>query len=308
VARRAAASAGPDIVGLGSAGVSLTGLGSPWRASLALALGPLPPATGPVAARVEEEPWRPLPSGPRVDVGPDVALWRVGAGVELHDRRDGARARLVGDRVLLSSPKDAAGAAATGRVAPFALAPPLLAADVALLHGAALADGDRGVLVLGPTGAGKSTTAAAARSVGLAVLGDDIAAVEGTCVQGLARPVRVPPDLAPGAVPVAADARRRVTPDGWATGGAAELVGVVLVGHGPPDGPAPTEAPADPAAVARAVVAAAFATCRPASVAPALAVGTALARLPGWHLPLAADPGARLPAAADALSRILAGR
>lgn len=307
MARRAAASAGPDIVGLGSAGVSLTGLGSPWRASLALALGPLPPATGPVAARVEEEPWRPLPSGARVDVRPDVALWQEDDGVELHDRRHRARARLVGDRVLLSSPAGVA-AAAAGRIAPFALAPPLLAAGVALLHGAALADGDRAVLVLGPTGAGKSTTAAAARSVGLAVLADDIAAVDRTRVQGLARPVRVPPDLAPGAAPVAADARRRVSPDGWATGGAAELVGVVLVGHGPPDELAPAEAPADPAAVARAVVAAAFATCRPASVAPALAVGAALARLPGWHLPLAADTGARLPAAADALSRVLAGR
>lgn len=293
--------------------MSLIGLGPAWRASLALALGPLPPAVGAVAVSIEGEPWRPLPGGDPVDVRHDVGVWREG-DVELHDRRSGARSRLVGDRVLLSSPS---GEAANGnRVVPFALAPPLLDAGVALLHGAALADGDRAVLVLGPTGAGKSTTAAAARSAGLTVLGDDIAAVHravgGWRVQGLARPVRMPPDLAPGAAAVADDVRGRVTPAGWATGGSARLVAIALVGHAAPGEPgwdlAAGAATAQPgsAEVARAIVASAFATVRPSSVGPTLTLAAGLAELPGWHLRLASDPATRLHRAGAALVRILA--
>jgi len=303
VARRAAASAGADIVGIGPVGVSLTGLDPAWRSSLALALGPLPPATGATAVRVEREAWSGHPPGAPVPAGPDLDLHRAGDELDVHDRRSGVRARLVGSRVLLSCAHGPA--APTGRVIPFALAPPLLDAGVALVHAATVAEGDRAVLVVGATGAGKSTMAAAARLAGLRVHGDDLAALgrdgDDWWVRGLARPVRVPAELALGAPAVADDRRRRVEPPGWAEGGQARLVAVALVGHGDD----PVCRPADGVAVARAVVAASFATGLPSRVAPSMRIAAALARSAIWDVRLAADPDARLAAAGAALRIIL---
>jgi hypothetical protein len=66
------------------------------------------------------------------------------------------------------------------------------------LHAAALADGERAVLVAGPAHAGKTTLAVALLEAGLAALCDDATFVAGRAgaveVQGLARPFHLRPD------------------------------------------------------------------------------------------------------------------
>ena len=297
MSRSAAASTGPDIVGLGPVGVSVTGLDSAWRASLALAIGPLAASGAPAAFGLEAESWsaaRDATSGTQIGTQLVLDAAPTDAALAVDDERSGVRARLIGGGVRLASRSGAAGN--SGRVLPFCLGPPLLDAGAALLHAATIGLGGRSVLVIGPTGAGKSTAVAAARAAGLATAGDDLAVVWDDArwrVQGLARPVRVPPELAPEAEAIVGDLRSRVSPQGWASGGTSELIGVALVGHG-------TEgrlAPADPVAVARSVLGAAFATALPSGVAPSLRMARRLAALPGWHLELAADPADRLAAA-----------
>lgn len=307
MSRSAAASAKPDIVGLGPVGVSVTGLDSAWAPSLALALGPLDDHPGPAALVVREEPWgfvdRAADGGNWLDIGAELRLRSDRNGLVVHDRRSAVACRFAGGEVVLSTQSGEPGAA--GRVLPFCLAPPLLDAGALLVHAATIGSGSHALLAMGPTGAGKSTTVAAARSVGLRVLGDDLAVVwrDGSWrVHGLARPVRVAAELAPGAPPVPADVRGRVSPEGWVTGGTADLCGAVLVRHGG----AGQATAAGPVAVARSVVAAAFATALPRCVAPSLAIGRGLAELPGWDLALDADPGQRLASAGRDLADLLA--
>ncbi|MGN6694888.1 MAG: hypothetical protein ACTHN0_12005, partial [Aquihabitans sp.] len=222
----------------------------------------------------------------------------------IDDRMHGVRARLAGGTIHLSTSADPPGSC--GRVLPWALAPPLLDAGVALLHAAVVVDGGRAVLVTGPTGSGKSTSVAAARAAGLRIAGDDLALVweaDGRWqVQGLARPVRMPPDLAPGAEPVPDDPRRRVTPTGWVDGSTAELVGTVLVGHGD-DGALRA---ADAVTATRAILASSFATVLPRCVAPSLTRARRLSELPRWHLDLAADLEVRISTAGTHLRSALA--
>lgn len=289
VLRSAAASVRPDIIGFGPVGVSVTSLDRTWDDSLALALGPLTPHPGPAQVELRNEVWAEI-GGDVIGVGAHLHLERTAAGVTLFDRRSGVCGRVEGRVVALSTETGRPGAC--GRVLPFCLAPPLLGAGAAVVHGAAIGRNGRAVIVLGASGSGKSTVAAAARAAGLSVLSDDVSVVwhaGAWQVQGVARPVRVPSQLAPGSAPVSGDSRGRVSPDGWAVGGTADLVGVVLVGHG--DEGSLTRA--DPVLVARTVVASCFATSLPSMVAPSVTVGRQLSSLPSWALALAADPSIR---------------
>lgn len=88
------------------------------------------------------------------------------------------------------------------------------------VHGAAIADGDQGLVLAGPSGVGKSTLALAALRAGLRVLTDDAVYVQlrpRLRVWGMARPLHVPagtaerfPDLAAGPAVVRPGGKRKV--------------------------------------------------------------------------------------------------
>ena len=85
----------------------------------------------------------------------------------------------------------------------FVLARLLLAQDRFLLHGAAVRRDERALLVVGESGAGKSSLAYAAHLAGWQVLGDDMVAVEaataGCTRRGIPRVPTIPGDVAAGA-------------------------------------------------------------------------------------------------------------
>ncbi len=120
--------------------------------------------------------------------------------------------------------------------------------DRLALHAAALGspDGQGAVVVLGDTGAGKSTLAISAQAAGWAVLSDDISwlRLDGDAITatGFPKPLHVPPDLrhavADATDRIVGDERRRfVSRAGLATDDAPwPLRGVVEVRHGTGDG------------------------------------------------------------------------
>lgn len=148
-------------------------------------LPPLPPAP-PAAPEVEVELvgrglWPAPPGAPHLALGP-LSAWRPAGGVELRYRfaagqlalqitADGARVRAGwGDGI---DPAD---------VVPFLLGPGLGAAlrlrGVSCLHGAAAIVPAGAVVIIGASGAGKSTTVAALLRAGWPLLADDIAALD----------------------------------------------------------------------------------------------------------------------------------
>lgn len=111
--------------------------------------------------------------------------------------------------------------------------------DRFVLHAGAVQRNDRAVLVLGGTGAGKSTTVVAAMADGWRVLSDDLVAVRRTAtgvdVAGIPRPMAVPADVAArlgvAAEPIDGDPRQRVLVEAPLSRGWFPLVGTFVSGH-----------------------------------------------------------------------------
>lgn len=114
--------------------------------------------------------------------------------------------------------------------------------DRAILHAAALARADGAIVVVGSSGAGKSSLAAAAWSHGWSLLADDLVVVtrrdERVWVRGIRRPPLLPDELLDRAQPAAAldERSRRRLPVEVLLDEARPVVGVVAVGHDTGDG------------------------------------------------------------------------
>jgi hypothetical protein len=214
-------------------------------------------------------------------------------------RRDGPRsvfvrsdrgltARVTPDRIVVRG--DASDLAAAFRpVFSYALAHALVWRDRHVLHAATLAVDDGCVLVLGPTGSGKSTIAWCALRCGRAVLGDDLVvlAADGDQIVATAvpRPIAVPPDIVddPRAVPIAGDARgRHELPADAITSGTRVVRGVLVAVHG--EAPTSTVTPLPPTAVPPIVLASCLVADDAESRRARFPLATALSRVPAFEL------------------------
>jgi hypothetical protein len=185
----------------------------------------------------------------------------------------------------------------------------LAARGLLVLHAGAVARDGAAVLVIGATGAGKSTTVVAAGGAGWTVLADDLVVVRvgeaGVQAHGIARPVSAPAGMGKG-TPIAGDARGRYRVEVEHTSGWTPVIAVVVVGHGTASDsritPIPAQALLD-------VVPTAFAAAGDAgllrSALPALA---SVSRLRGWRLDHGTDELARVAAAPDLLATVVARR
>ena len=177
--------------------------------------------------------------------------------------------------------------------------------DRFLVHaGAVIADGST-ILLLGSSGAGKSTVALASFARGWPVLTDDLAVLrrtgDGVQVIGIPRPPTVPADLG---APVGADARlvandprkRLQLPAEVLTGGFHDIDGVVVVAHG--TGPVAELTPENGRAIHLLLVGSFPPASHPDQLRRAHPVFAAVSRLPARRLAHGADPGRRTTSAA----------
>jgi hypothetical protein len=245
---------------------------------------------------------------------PDVSV------MELRAWRDASRVTLAaGDVVAIieSSHATIVGpaerlAGGVGALRIHVLAHLFALADVHVVHGALLSAAAAGVLVIGTTGTGKSTSALAAHErAGWCAHADDVSCVRrvdaGMQVAAIGFPLHVPADLG-GASPARAsalpnDQRNRrvlpVQPTGWRP-----LTDVVVVGHGEA---AATAIVAIEGRHALQPLLESFPGGRdPLLRGPFVELAGALCRLRTWHLALGRDPTRRLASTMAALDVIAA--
>jgi hypothetical protein len=185
--------------------------------------------------------------------------------------------------------------------------------DRHVLHAATVAVDDGCVLVLGPTGAGKSTVALCALRRGWPVLGDDLVALsfaprgDRVFATAIPRPLTAPRDVVddPRAVPVPGDARERVElPTDTITKGTRPVVGLIVTTHG--NSPISAVQELRPFAVPPLVLT----SCLVADTADArtarFPLAVALSRLPTFELAHGTRPETRLDEGAALLEQLRA--
>jgi len=219
-----------------------------WAADLARAeavaamLRAAPPASGPPSAELRFEHGVAAPDDWSDDDPFEVR--REGTDLVYVRSALGLVARVTPNRIVVVG--DAPDLRAAFRpVFALAVAHLLAARERHVLHAATLAVEDGCVLVLGPTGAGKSTAAVCALRAGWPVLGDDLVALESLgdriVATAVPRPIVAPRDVVddPRAVPVSGDGRQRLElgPD-VITPGRSPVLGLIVSAHG--DAPAST--------------------------------------------------------------------
>lgn len=179
-----------------------------------------------------------------------------------------------------------------------------------VLHGAAVARGQQGIVLLGHTGAGKSTAAAAALEAGWRVLADDEividASQDGLRVHGFHRAPAVPLEIGG---PVAdsgtalGDPRARAElPRDVLAPGAAAVTAVVVLAHHDGDGALVSSAASS---VLPLLLQSFGATVDPRRRAMFFPVAAQLARLPTWELAHARDARSRRARAVEMLDEVL---
>lgn len=252
-----------------------------------------------------------VPPGPPTEDYGAVRLWRA-TGVLVAVSADVLSAQVQDGcvRLVPGTGTPAQVGRAFRQLLPFILAHALAPSGKVVLHAGAFLDRAGAVVVLGGTGAGKSTLVYAARQHGRGVLGDDLVVLvrNGDAVQvaGIPRPFAVdaadPTGLPADARPVSDDQRGRWQFPLDGRPGWHDAVGVIHVGHSAvPDGTLRglDSSPAwdlvlgsFPAAADAPRLRAAF---------PALA---ALSRLPMWRLEHGSDPATRLSVAGRLLDDV----
>lgn len=266
------------------------------------------PAAGQIRCGFDLGP--PPPGPPEIDDG-DVRVWTTvgapqillgGIGLRMPDA----------DTVIIGGDPEVA-STALGRAIPLALAWVLAGADSWVVHSGAFLAGADGaaVLAVGPTGSGKSTTAAAALRAGWPVLGDDLVAVRWNRgdaeVRGIPRPLCVPAELddwSESGRPLVGDARGRwaITPQlasGWFP-----LRVVIVLAHGStPDTRLEKLGAID---ALRALWSAHFPAAIPSRLERWFPRAARLARLPAWRMHLGTDAQSRLTTTAEALGSVIA--
>ena len=173
----------------------------------------------------------------------DVELWYTEEGVVTR-HRDGIVVVRDGDEIRAGGPAAADGSAkAFRRAVQHVLADAMAVHGRFALHGAVVVDGTGAIIVLGDTGAGKSTLAVSALRLGWSVVTDDIAwvaaAQDGSLtISGFPKPLHAPPEVLDG-LPVEADRvvddprERFVLRTGLSADDVAHPVrGIVIVRHG----------------------------------------------------------------------------
>jgi len=146
-----------------------------------------------------------------IDFGPGQGP--LGPELDWQHADGDVRARWEGDELLLGHGSVRAWAGEHGafvagdddirrafrQLFPYVLTHVLATRNRFVLHGGAVVRDGRAVLLLGPTGAGKSTLAVGATATGWTVLSDDLVAVRlgdhGVEIRGIAKPLLVPPAL-----------------------------------------------------------------------------------------------------------------
>jgi hypothetical protein len=184
--------------------------------------------------------------------------------------------------------------------------------DRFLVHGGAVVDNGRAYVVLGGTGAGKSTLVAATLGTEWQALADDMVVVrsEGSdvLVTGVPRPVAVPADVGapPGAVPGVDDVRGRafIGPAALASGWF-PVQGLIEVGHGLSS--AGDLAGLDAHRALRLLLASFTSVANPDLLRRFFGTAATLSRMPAWRLEHGADPGTRLTSARRLFTDVLAG-
>jgi hypothetical protein len=248
-----------------------------------------------------------LPSRPPDFAGPYGNHWDDGATHWFaHDW--GLAARVTAGEAVLGG--DAAGYrrwVAVRNSMLFVLARLLLAQDRFLLHGAAVRRDERALLVVGESGAGKSSLAYAAHLAGWQVLGDDMVSVDARLlVRGIPRVPTVPGDVAGGTAgePLPHDPRNRLElPDFELDRRDAPIAGVLICRH---DDGAGRLAAASSTEAIEALVPAFVLSALPRPVTRWFPLATRLARGPAFWLGHAADDGTRLARAGELLGEALA--
>jgi hypothetical protein len=216
------------------------------------------------------------------------AVRREGPGyVSVHSTL-GLVARVTPDRIVVRG-KASDLAAAFRPVAALAIAHLLAARGRVLLHAATLAIADGCVLVLGPTGTGKSTVALCALRCGWPVLGDDLVALEpdgdGYLATAVPRPIVVSRDVVgdADAIPVPGDVRDRLElPVDAVTVGTRSVVGVIVTAHA--DSPSSTLRALRPFSVPPVVLASCLLGDTAESRRTLFPLATTLSRLPAVEL------------------------
>ena len=180
-----------------------------------------------------------------------------------------------------------------------------------LVHAGALLDEGGAVLVLGPSGQGKSTLIAAALGSGRDVLGDDlmVARLETGAVSicGVPQPLSLPADLAHESavgLEIEGDARRRRAPSGdlvlntdWHP-----LSSIILVEHS--DLAEGHLRPATGRETFHRMLTSTLDGLSDRTSRHAFPFAAAVARLPAWHLGHTREPSNRLPEAVRKLTEI----
>jgi hypothetical protein len=247
-----------------------------------------------------------------------IDVWLGGDGAACRSD-SGVAARRYGDDIRVGGPDDDRRASDTGqdpandlasafrRSVQHVMADALAEHGRHTLHAASMRHGERVVVALGGTGAGKSTLAYAASRSGWSVLSDDLTFVAsrdgGTLAWGLPKPLNVPGDLIGGRV-IPHDPRNRVRVqlDHENMPAAGSVAAVLLVDHAP--GAGHLQRVETGPSLLKTVLPSFPLAPDPRRMRELFPIAAALSRLPSWTLHHDADPARRLDVAGTLLEQI----
>lgn len=243
----------------------------------------------------------PVPAREPDLVSSGVAIWWEATGAALAYR--GCVAHVQRDETVV------AGGADLDTVRHFfqlAVMHMLASAGRYVLHAAGIATGDDAWVLLGTSGAGKSTTAAGAHRAGWKVLADDLVVVRaghaGPEVAGFPRPLAVPAEVYDEGAHIAGDPRRRrrleptILVPGWHP-----VAGTISISHSAGEGSLAARSGTD---ALGELVRSTFLVGDRELLAAFFPTAAAMSRLPAWRLSLGHDPATRLAGVARDLARL----
>ncbi len=243
---------------------------------------------------------------PPPDRAPDQSIEGFDAWEEegvLWIGRGCTHARVEGDTVEVGGPLEGdADEDTLDDLLQFSIAQALATPGRIMIHGAVISTADDAVVVVGGSGQGKSTLAAAALVGGWQLLGDDLALVDTgrSLVRAVQRPPMVPADIAErhglGGQPEAGGRGRVRLPVDVLHAGSRRLVGVVSVAHGDEGGVTISDG-ADLRTLDAALAVPPFR----AVIRRHLAAGAALLASPTVRLEHARDPSRRIEVAIESI-------